>query len=686
MTSVTVEHLKKIAFSQLSLHEKMEIKNKGRPTPDIIITQEGISKNKKYIRSFNSEWYKKIKWLCGCETRNALFCFPCLLYGGDTVWTQSGFRNINRIKEKCEKHQNSRKHMDNIISFSLLGQVNISEQLSEAYRTSKMKHNEQVKKKREILLKIINCIKCCGKFELSLRGHNESDSSESPGVFKGLINFIATFDPSLQKHLDSNSVFKGTSKTIQNELLQCMLEVCQDHIASEISETSYVAVMADDTTDVSEHTQTVIVFRYELRGILYERFWGFFTPENATADGLSKCLLNEIKRVLKNDLNKLIAQTYDGANVMKGKQGGVQYKIQQVFQYANFIHCYAHQLNLIMKHITSSIKSVRLFFANLSGIATFFSKSLQRLAILDKHVNVHIPRSSNTRWNFNIRTVNTVFENKDHLLKCFEELQSLRTSDKTIQASTGLLALLKNETFIFWLGLFHKIMPHVEILYNQMQSRNVDANKIQRALNTFYEAISKIRNSESCESASTSKVMESIEVCDRICVEAKERFAFTNHLIAAKLFYQENFESFHKGLPTYEIKETCKVYPFLVQEKLETELQIFYFRKEFHNFNGLLSLLNALNEENLASVFSETIKLIKILVTIPMTTAEPERCFSTLKRVKSYLRNTMNQERLTALSMISIEKNMISQITNFNEKVIEKFCQCKYRRMDFIFK
>src|SRR5207302_2051725 len=103
------------------------------------------------------------------------------------------------------------------------------------------------------------------------------------------------------------------------------LEVCQDHIASEISETSYVAVMADDTTDVSEHTQTVIVFRYELRGILYERFWGFFTPENATADGLSKCLLNEIKRVLKNDLNKLIAQTYDGANVMKGKHGGVHY-------------------------------------------------------------------------------------------------------------------------------------------------------------------------------------------------------------------------------------------------------------------------------------------------------------------------------------------------------------------------
>lgn len=49
--------------------------------------------------------------------------------------------------------------------------------------------------------------------------------------------------------------------------------------------------MADDTTDVSEHT-----------------IWSIFT-----ADGLSKCLLNEINQVLKNES----AQTYDGANVMK---------------------------------------------------------------------------------------------------------------------------------------------------------------------------------------------------------------------------------------------------------------------------------------------------------------------------------------------------------------------------------
>lgn len=81
----TVEDLKKIVFSQLTLEEKLKIKNEGRKTPDLMISQEGTSKNKKYIRSFNSDWYQKISWLCGCETTNALFCFPCLLFGGDMI-------------------------------------------------------------------------------------------------------------------------------------------------------------------------------------------------------------------------------------------------------------------------------------------------------------------------------------------------------------------------------------------------------------------------------------------------------------------------------------------------------------------------------------------------------------------------------------------------------------------------
>ena len=69
-----------------------------------------------------------------------------------------------------------------------------------------------------------------------------------------------------------------------------------------------------------------------------------------------------------------------------------------------------------------------------------------------------------------------------------------------------------------------------------------------------------------------------------------------------------------------------------------------------------------------------------------MVTSECERCFSTLKRIKTFLRNTMCQERLCALAMCSIEKKLVQETTNFNELVIEHFVRNKERRMDFIYR
>ena len=61
-------------------------------------------------------------------------------------------------------------------------------------------------------------------------------------------------------HLQSATVFRGTSHTIQDELLQCMLEVMKSRVNSELCGANFVAVEADDTTDVSCHAQNVMVF------------------------------------------------------------------------------------------------------------------------------------------------------------------------------------------------------------------------------------------------------------------------------------------------------------------------------------------------------------------------------------------------------------------------------------------
>ena len=62
--------------------------------------------------------------------------------------------------------------------------------------------------------------------------------------------------------------------------------------------------------------------------------------------------------------------------------------------------------------------------------------------------------------------------------------------------------------------------------------------------------------------------------------------------------------------------------------------------------------------------------------------AESERCFSTLKRIKSFLRSTMGEDRLNALAMLSIERDFIQKLPDFNDMVINLFASQKGRRCE----
>ena len=64
-------------------------------------------------------------------------------------------------------------------------------------------------------------------------------------------------------------------------------------------------------------------------------------------------------------------------------------------------------------------------------------------------------------------------------------------------------------------------------------------------------------------------------------------------------------------------------------------------------------------------------KLIQIALTICVTSAECERCFSALKRIKSYLRSSMTEERLVDLASISIERDFAQEMSI--EEIIDQF-------------
>jgi hypothetical protein len=85
-------------------------------------------------------------------------------------------------------------------------------------RCNKNLHNLEVKHNRDIIKRLIDCTFFLSFQNLAFRGHDESESSLNKGNFKELMSFLSKYDPNLKTFLDNN--FSGTSKTIQNEILE----------------------------------------------------------------------------------------------------------------------------------------------------------------------------------------------------------------------------------------------------------------------------------------------------------------------------------------------------------------------------------------------------------------------------------------------------------------------------------
>ena len=72
---------------------------------------------------------------------------------------------------------------------------------------------------------------------------------------------------------------------------------------------------------------------------------------------------------------------------------------------------------------------------------------------------------------------------------------------------------------------------------------------------------------------------------------------------------------------------------------------------------------------------------LKFYITIGVSIASCERSFSKLKMIKSYLRSTMSDDRLSALSILSIEKDYVQKLDI--DDIIADFAAAKARKVQF---
>jgi len=93
-------------------------------------------------------------------------------------------------------------------------------------------------------------------------------------------------------------------------------------------------------------------------------------------------------------------------------------------------------------------------------------------------------------------------------------------------------------------------------------------------------------------------------------------------------------------------------------------------------------MLKYIKYEALDGIFPNMEIILRMYLSTAVSNCTGERSFSVLKRVKNYMRSSMKDDRLNALSHLSIESDLLRTL-NLDE-IINDFATSKSRKQKFL--
>ena len=181
----------------------------------------------------------------------------------------------------------------------------------------------------------------------------------------------------------------------------------KQQLSDAISDTDFISITSDGSTDSSRTEQEIVFVRFVQRGQVRTEFAGIVSPKSPNAVGIYDAILrglegvNISQEVLKD---KLVGLGCDGASVMTGRIGGVAALFRKLQPSLTVIHCLAHRLELAYKDAVMSIKLYDSTLVLLLGTYYFYYNSPKQRENLRNsfeslgRIPVMPTRVGGTRW------------------------------------------------------------------------------------------------------------------------------------------------------------------------------------------------------------------------------------------------------------------------------------------------
>lgn len=425
---------------------------------------------------------------------------------------------------------------------------------------------------------------------------------------------------------------------------------------------------------------------------------------------------------------------------MRGAFNGLKALILQDNDSAHYVHCFAHQLQLVIVAVAKNHDGVHDFFEQISLVVNVVCASCKRKDMIRENYRERVQkaigngeletgrglnqessliRAGDTRWGSHHKTITSLMKLFSEVLEVLAYVEEEGATLNNRNQAYGILSYFKTLDFVFYLHLMYEVLNLTGILSKHLQKKDQDILEAASLVRGTMDALKALRDTGFAKTLPkvfsfchkhnidivdmtenyvtprnrrtkvTNQYHFEVEifntVLDMQIIEFGDRFSEISTQLLEYMGALSPCDSFAKFDKTklFKLSELYKDdFDDSDRMQLDGELEIYYH--SLHNddrftcLEGIADLSRLMVETGKHRSYPMVYRLLKLALVLPVATATVERCFSAMKLLKTDLRNKMGDDYMNDALICNVEKEALMEVKI--EDVIDRYQKMCTRR------
>ncbi|CAN1121573.1 Zinc finger MYM-type protein 1, partial [Linum perenne] len=515
---------------------------------------------------------------------------------------------------------------------------------------------------------------------------------------------------------------KYTSPDIQKEIVHVLAKMVRRKIFEEVGDSKFSIIVDEASDESRKEQMAIVLRFVDMKGLIQERLFDVVHVKDTTSMTLysSICLtLSSYKFAIQNirgqgydgvsnmrgewnGLKALFLKDHPQAYYVHCMAHRLQLALMAAAKEVNSVHEFFLNLSLIVNAVTGSCKRHDEFkAAQANEIANKLALDELESGTGSNQIST-LPRACDTRWSSHLNSISSLIRLYDPTYTVLEYIKKDGSGYKTKGDASVALKRMTSFEFIFIMLLMKEVLGITDTLCEALQLKTQDIVKAMSLVTSTIKLLNKLRDqdwdsffknvSEFCKT-------HDIEVPNLSAPHVEGRCTRQQNVVTNDHYY--HFDVFNTiidyqieeirsgfdekviellklsscsnpsdGYKAFDVDAICDLaknyYPldFSEQEIEVLDFQLRLFQVDVPNhpslekLSSLAELCCKLMETGKSNQFYLVDRLIRLVLTLPVSTATGERVFSAMKIVKTRLRNKRCDDFLADSLIIYVERDI----------------------------